>query len=97
MYYCIMKINNVRFTLWIQREVCCIIIIIIFFSYYIGAIIYSNSEYSDGDGPIVYSYVSCIGHEDGLADCQKQGYDDIYSCPRSRLTGLLCYDGNKSK
>ena len=30
-HYCIMKINNVRFTLWIQREVCCIIMIIIFF------------------------------------------------------------------
>ena len=59
--------------------------------------IYYYSEYSDGDGPILYSYVSCIGHEDGLADCEKRGYDDLYSCPRTRLTGLLCYDGNKSK
>ena len=84
MHYCIMKIYNVRFTLWIC-------------SFYIGAIIYSNSEYSDGDGPILYSYVSCYGHEDGLADCGKQGYDDIYSCPRTRLAGLLCFDGNKIK
>ena len=65
-------------------------------SFYIGAIIYLNSEYSDGDGPIVYSHISCIGHEDGLADCEKQSFDNIY-CPRTRLTGLLCYDGNKSK
>ena len=93
MHYCIMKINNVCLTLWIQREVCSSL----FFSFYIGAIIYPYSEYSDGDGPILYSYVSCIGHEDGLADCQKQGYDDIYSCARTRLTGLLWFDGNKFK
>ena len=49
---------------------------------------YSNSEYSDGDGPILYSYVSCNGREDGLADCEN-----IYSCPHTYLTGLLCCDG----
>ena len=74
-----------------------IIIIIFFFFYDAGAIVYSSSEYSDGDGPILYSYVSCYGPEDGLADCGKQGYDDISSCLRTRLTGLLCRDGNKSK
>ena len=77
-----------------------IIIIIIFvslFFYDAGAIVYYYSEYGDGDGPILYSYVSCNGPEDGLADCGKQGYDDISSCLRTRLTGLLCRDGNKSK
>ena len=68
-----------------------------FFSFYIGAIIYPYSEFSDGDGPILYSYVSCVGHEDGLADCEKRGYDDLNSCSRTYLTGLLCFDGNKSK
>ena len=74
-----------------------IIIFVSLFIYVAGAIVYFYSEYSDGDGPILYSYVSCNGHEDDLADCEKQGYDDVYSCPRTRLTGLLCYDGNKSK
>ena len=58
-----------------------------------GAIVYDNSEYSDGDGPIVYSYVSCYGDEDGLYDCEKDGYENISSCPRARLIGLLCRDG----
>ena len=66
-------------------KICCFLL-------HIGAIIYSNSEYSDGDGPILYSYVSCNGYEDGLNDCEKNGYDDI-SCPRTRLIGLMCRDG----
>ena len=58
-----------------------------------GAIVYDNSEYSDDDGPILYSNVLCYGHEDGLYDCEKDGYHNISSCPRTDLVGLLCRDG----
>ena len=67
------------------------------FFYDAGAIVYDNSEYSDGDGPILYSDVSCNGHEDGIYDCEKDSYDDISSCSRTSLIGLLCRDGNKRK
>ena len=63
------------------------------FFYDAGAIVYDNSEYSDGDGPILYSNVSCYGHEDGIYNCENDGYNDISSCPRTRLIGLLCRDG----
>ena len=67
------------------------------FFYDAGAIVYYNSEHGDGNGPILYSDVSCIGYEDGIYDCEKDSYDDISSCSRTNLIGLLCSDGNTRK
>ena len=57
-----------------------------------GARVYHNSKYSDGESPIVMSYVSCVGHESSLLDC---GYTNYFSfgCSRDDTVGVMCLDG----
>ena len=51
--------------------------------------IYYNSEYGDGQLPIVYSNIHCQGTEDSISDCDKTDYLD-FSC--SQAAGVLCED-----
>ena len=30
---------------------------------FIGAVVYTNSKFGDGEEPVVYSHVNCFGHE----------------------------------
>ena len=59
----------------------------------IGAVIYTNGEFGNGDGPIIYGNVECFGHENYIADCSKSVTPNFtcYSYYGSSV-GLLCRD-----
>ena len=50
---------------------------------------YYNSYFGAGDGPIVYSQVSCGGWEDTLSECDKTEQFG-FSCSRKQVAGVLC-------
>ena len=58
----------------------------------LGAIIYYNSAFGSGYGPIVYSYVNCEGHEDSFTECSKYTYLQ-FTCYNTDTVGVLCVDG----
>ena len=54
--------------------------------------IYSNSYFGDGEGPIVWSYLSCFGVESTISQCSKSQYL-YFSCSRYDVAGIFCKDG----
>ena len=54
--------------------------------------VYTKSEFGDGSGPIVYSYVRCNGWEKGIDECYKSLYLQ-FTCSRTSVSGVLCHDG----
>ena len=60
--------------------------------YISGPIVYSHSEYGDGEYPIVMSNVGCEGWEKSITDCSHHSYEST-SCSRANLAGVLCHDG----
>uniref|UniRef100_A0A1X7VVG0 SRCR domain-containing protein n=1 Tax=Amphimedon queenslandica TaxID=400682 RepID=A0A1X7VVG0_AMPQE len=58
-----------------------------------GGTVTTNSAFSDGDVPIVFTNVHCDGSEKKFSDCSKAGYFSASSCLRSRTVGISCWDG----
>lgn len=58
----------------------------------IEPIVYKNSEFGDGDGPIVYSNIGCRGYETSLFDCPKLD-NGLFTCSRNTIAGVKCVDG----
>ena len=52
----------------------------------------SNSAFSDGNGPLVYTSVGCAGHEKRFSDCSKSNYFRA-TCSRRNTVGVYCWDG----
>ena len=59
----------------------------------IGAIIYKNSKFGKGDGPVIYSNVDCYGHENIISECSKTMYPN-FTCSNYYygIIGILCLD-----
>ena len=53
--------------------------------------LYSNSEFGEGEGPIVLSNVECGGWETDIFQCSSKKYLS-FSCPRTHTAGVLCRD-----
>ena len=60
--------------------------------YYSEPIVYTDSHFGDGDGPIVYSNLDCEGYEDNLNECDKSKYGN-FSCSRKKVVGIKCQEG----
>ena len=58
----------------------------------LAPIVYSNSYFGDGDGPIVWSSISCSGQESSISLCPKSQYL-YFSSSRNDVAGVLCQDG----
>lgn len=54
---------------------------------------YYNSQYGDGQGPILYTSIGCAGDEIRFSDCPKLDYFAT-TCSRGDVVGLLCIDSN---
>ena len=52
--------------------------------------LFANSYFGDGDYPIVYSNLGCGGWENSLSACNKDNYNDFFTCTRDNVAGLLC-------
>ena len=57
----------------------------------VGAIIYTNSEFGVGNGPVIYGNVECFGHENYIADCPKVVAPN-FNCYSYAGVGILCRD-----
>ena len=64
----------------------------LYLSVHAGPYVSTNSEFGDGEYPIVYSYVYCYGYEKSFKDCSKNVYPSSY-CSRSSVAGLRCFEG----
>ena len=56
---------------------------------------YKNSEYGEGEGPIVISNVVCEGWERSLTDCEHYNYGSFY-CSHDQTIGIFCHNGKSS-
>ena len=56
---------------------------------------YTNSEYGEGQGPIVISNVVCEGWERSLTDCEHYNYGSFY-CSHDQTIGIFCHNGKSS-
>ena len=60
--------------------------------YCVDFIVYKNSEFGAGDGPIIYSNVMCRGFEASIFDCPKID-DGLFTCSHNNIAGIKCVDG----
>ena len=51
-----------------------------------------TSQFGSGDGPVVYSYVNCMGFEKSLSLCSKTQYPSV-TCPANYFAEVRCYEG----
>ena len=51
--------------------------------------VYRNTQFGDGEYPIVYSNVSCGGWEDDITHCKRNDFKDTI-CSRQHVAGVLC-------
>ncbi|XP_025100428.1 scavenger receptor cysteine-rich type 1 protein M130-like isoform X3 [Pomacea canaliculata] len=53
------------------------------------AVAVGSGKYGGGSGPILFSYLQCVGHETSLAQCQ---YPGLYrhNCDHSEDVGVMC-------
>ena len=54
--------------------------------------VYTDSEFGDGNVPIIYSNLECKGYEESLNECNKKNYGN-FSCSRKKVAGIKCQDG----
>ena len=59
----------------------------------IEPVVYKNSEFGDGDGPIIYSDIGCRGYETSIFDCPKID-NGQFTCSRNNIAGVKCVDGD---
>ncbi len=69
-----------------------IIAVLLFLPFFIESAAYADNLFGTGTGPIVYSDVQCVGHEQNIAQCPKNTYPEI-SCPSGVAAGVMCADG----
>ena len=55
-------------------------------------VVYKNSEFGDGDGPIIYSNIGCRGFENSIFDCPRID-DGLFTCSRNNIAGIKCVEG----
>ena len=55
---------------------------------------YTNSEFGEGQGPIIFSNLGCEGWEKNIVQCYWSEYGS-FSCSRDQLVGVFCHDGEK--
>ena len=51
-----------------------------------------DSNFGEGNGPVAYSNVECVGHETSLDACSKSSYGS-FTCTNDNAAGVLCADG----
>ena len=61
-------------------------------SFQIESTAFADSLFGNGEGPIVYSDVDCIGSETNLDGCSKRMYPES-SCMAGVAAGVMCADG----
>ena len=49
--------------------------------------VYTDSEFGDGNVPIIFSNLECKGYEESLNKCNKKNYGN-FSCSRKKLLEL---------
>ena len=57
-------------------------------------IAYSKSYFGAGDGPIIYSQMTCGGWERDISQCTKAEVFE-FTCSREQVAGVLCGYGEK--
>ena len=62
----------------------------------IEPVVYRDSMFGEGDGPIVYTNMECEGFERDLRYCEKDMYP-YSTCSRNKQVGVLCKDGKNNK
>jgi deleted-in-malignant-brain-tumors protein 1 len=53
---------------------------------------FPDSVFGNGDGPLIYSNVACVGHESTITDCSKSMFPD-FTCTKGNSAGVMCADG----
>ena len=61
-------------------------------TYHTAPISYTNSEFGEGSGPIIFSNLGCEGWEKNIVQCSWSEYGS-FSCSRDQLVGVFCHDG----
>ena len=69
-----------------------IIAVLLCYFLFIESAAFADNLFGSGSGPIVYSDVQCVGHEQNIAQCPKNTYPEI-SCPSGVAAGVMCADG----
>ncbi len=59
-------------------------------------VIYYQSEFGEGHGPPVWSYVHCNGWEDRIHDCAKSVVPNFASCSYNYIAAVTCKESNIS-
>ncbi|XP_025100441.1 galectin-3-binding protein A-like [Pomacea canaliculata] len=53
------------------------------------AVAVGSAKYGAGSGPILFSYLRCVGNETSLAQCQHLGLY-LHNCDHSEDVGVMC-------
>ena len=57
---------------------------------FIGATVFSRSEFGQSMGPIFFRIVACSGAESSLLQCTRTTYRNDVFCSRARGAGVRC-------
>ena len=57
----------------------------------LGALLFHSSHFGQGSGPVLFTYLNCIGNEHKLEDCPSL-YPHLYSYSHSYDVGVKCLE-----